>query len=186
MRTTSCRGFLICLNLPITRQAPLYPLAASALTAVIGNRRRISEGLRGKFRNGKRHRTEKRAGIILLCRYTLLVGDHVLGRLNEILRRSYESNDREDPKGYKEKVSTRRRIGKRAVQTASERFGNIRAAATALAAALTIAGAFLNYLRLKNDRIDCFHSCPFVGIFTPLWRLFVFEDGSLLPHPSLP
>lgn len=170
MRTTSCRGFLICLNLPITRQAPLYPLAASALTAVIGNRRRISEGLRGKFRNGKRHRTEKRAGIILLCRYTLLVGDHVLGRLNEILRRSYESNDREDPKGYKEKISTRRRVGKRAVQAASERFGDIRATATALAAALTITGAFLNHLRLKNDRIDCFSYRPLIGMLQEIPR----------------
>lgn len=116
----------------------MNPSAASTLAAVIGNRRRISEGLRGKFRNGKRHRTEERAGIVLLCRYAFLVGDHVLGRLNEILRRSHKTNDREDPEGYEKKVSARRGIGERTVQTASERFGNIRASAAALTTALTV------------------------------------------------
>ena len=143
---------------------PLYSLAASALAAVIGRECRISEGFRGKFRNGKRHRTEKRAGIILLCRYAFLVGDHVFGRLDQILGRSHEPNDREDPEGYEKKVSTRRRVGKRTVQTAGERFRNIRAATAALATALTVTGAFLHHLRLKNDRINRLCNCPLIGI----------------------
>lgn len=137
--------------------------AAPALAAVIGRQGRISKGFGRKLSDRERHRAEERARIILLCRNAFLVGNDVFARADEIFGGANETNDRKDPEGNEQNVATRRAIGERSVEAAAQCLGNVRASAAATAAARRVTRALLNDLRLKNDRIDRFYSCPFVG-----------------------
>lgn len=110
--------------------------------------------MRAKLPDRERHRAEKRAGIVLLCRNALLVGNDVFGRADEILGGTDEANDREDPEGHEQYVASCRAIGEASVKVTGQRFGNIGTGAAATAAARRTARALLNNLRLQNDRID--------------------------------
>ena len=80
---------------------------------------------------GECHRVEQTAGIVLIGCYTFLIGNTILGCVDQILGRAHESNHREYSKTYKE-ISVSVLIAKASVHSDGNALGNI-AAATASA-----------------------------------------------------
>ena len=104
---------------------------------------------------GECHRVEQTAGIVLIGCYTFLIGNTILGCVDQILGRAHESNHREYSKTYKE-ISVSVLIAKASVHSDGNALGNI-AAATAAARRRT--GYLLVNACGKNYGIDHLNYC---------------------------
>ena len=112
---------------------------------------------RAKLAHGKRHATKHSAGIIVAGLDTFLIGNAILGRLDEILSGANDTNDREDAKRHRQ-IALTVSVRQSARNAMTHRFGNL----TATTAALTFRFLFAN-ARAQNDGIDDFRFRYVIG-----------------------
>jgi len=139
----------------VTTKADLY-WSAFALATAFSCRSVVLFGLivgRAKFGRRERHVSEYRAGIVFLCRDTLLIGYAVFGGIDEILCGTNDSYYREDTKRDGEISSLLFIIAEIAVDCVCKRFGYIMATATTTAATIAVIVGLV-YLGVKNNRIN--------------------------------
>lgn len=120
-------------------------LSAVAFSAKIELRGHVAG--RTEFCGWERHILEDGAGVILLGRYAFLVGNAVLGCVDEILCGTNDANDRENTERYCEVSSLA--VNESAIDLRGDRLGNIGTATTATAAAVVSLANF----GCENDRI---------------------------------
>ena len=100
---------------------------------------------------------EETAGIVLRRRNALLVGNHELGCLDEILSGANDTNDRENAKRHRQ-IALTVSVRQSARNAMTHRLGNL----TATTATLTFRFLFAN-ARAQNDGIDDFRFRYVIG-----------------------
>ncbi len=150
---------------PIGKEA--FDLASAAAT-----RRTVGAGStsgigRAKLSHRERHGMEHAARVILLCGHTFLFGNATFGRLNEILCRANDTNDRKDPQRDREVSSCASAIafvkGKRRIEARDHCFGQI--LLIAATAAVALSDVFHNAASQKDGRHDLNNGCG--GVLFP-------------------
>ena len=106
----------------------------------------------------ERHGAEYGAGIVVLCRDALLIRHAVLGRMDEILRRSYDAHHLEisERNGKISAVA----VVLRAADPCADATRNVVAAATPAARLLR-----LSDLGVEDDGVHHLYCCPLIGTY---------------------
>ena len=133
--------------------------SAAATIAVVISRVQVSvrHTGRAKFTHGERHTAEHSAGIVIARLDAFLIGNAILGCLNEILGGTNDANDRENAERNGE-ITAHVTIHKRTTHTPCYLIGDL-AAATATTA---IRFLFVN-VGVQNDGIDDLQSRYMIG-----------------------
>ena len=139
-------------------QPLLFCLVAATTAALVADLRMVAastaapsrdgEGGRIEFCRRECHVTEEMAGIAFLCRNTFLVGNSILGCVDQILTGANDANDGEDADGYGEVPPAFGGFAQFAVYTSD----NMRWNVTATAATAAFGGRFKD-LGTKYDGI---------------------------------
>ena len=127
---------------------PFFSAAALVAITIIPRSVAVWRCGRAKLTYRERHMPEHRAGIVLAGLHALLVGHAVFGGMDQILRGTHDSYDREDAERHREISAVR--IVERAVDTGGNALGNIAAAATQAAAGVVR----LTYATVQDHGID--------------------------------